>query len=248
MISAANHRKEPMMKIACAWLTAITLATTGLSASAAGDAARGARVFQQCAACHSVQAGQHMTGPSLANVFGRKAASVPGFERYSDALRHSNIVWAPQALDKWIANPQAMVPGTAMTFAGIRDGSARADLVAYLKAVSEGKAPAPGSVGGGGMMGGMMGAAEPDDMRKAGPDSQVASIRHCRDTYTVRTRDGKTHRIWEYNLRIKTDSSERGPGGTPVIVGSGMRGDRFSIVFATPKDISRLIEERCEQQ
>lgn len=236
------------MRTACAWLTAIVLATTGLTASAAGGAVRGARVFQQCAACHSVQPGQHMTGPSLAGVFGRKAASVPGFDRYSDALRQSNIVWTPEALEKWIANPRAMVPGTAMTFAGIRDASARADLIAYLKAVSEGKASTPGTMGGG-MMGGMMGAAETEDLRKAEPDSQVASIRHCRDTYTVRTRDGKTHRIWEYNLRIKTDSSERGPGsGSPVMVGSGMRGDRFSIVFAAPKDISRLIEERCEQK
>lgn len=92
-----------------------------------------------------------------------------------------------------------------------------------------------------------MGTAETEDLRKVGADSQVASIWHCRDTYTVRTRDGKTHRIWEYNLRIKTDSSERGPGGgAPVMVGSGMRGDRFSIVFAAPKDISRLIDERCE--
>lgn len=217
-------------------------AQTCLGAEAPGDIARGARAFQQCAACHSVQPDRHMTGPSLASVLGRKAATVPGFTRYSDALRESGIVWNTESLDRWIADPQAMVPGTAMTFAGIRDAPTRADLVAYLRAVSERKVPAPSSTGGG-----MMGAAEPDDLRKAGPDSQIAWVRHCRDTYVVRTRDGKTRRIWEYNVRLKTDSSEHGPGaGTPVIVASGMRGDRFSIVFAAPKDISRSIEERCE--
>lgn len=224
---------------------AVVASMVSSGAWAAGDAARGARVFQQCAACHSVQPGRHLTGPSLAHVPGRKAATVPGFMRYSDALRAAGIVWTPEALDRWIADPQGMVPGTAMAFAGIREPAARADLVAYLEAVSKGQAP---QFAGGGMTGGMMGASEPEDLRKAGPDAQIASIRHCRDTYVVRTRAGKVHRIWEYNLRLKTDSGERGPAAdAPVMVGSGMRGDRFSIVFASPKDISRSIEERCEQ-
>lgn len=217
-----------------------------VSAQPAGDVQRGARVFQQCAACHSIEPGRHMTGPSLAGVLNRKAGSVEGFARYSDALRSSGLAWSAETLQRWLADPHALVPGTSMTFAGIRDAQARTDVIAYLKAASEGKAPVAPS-GGGGMMGGMMGANEPQDLRKAGADAQVTSIQHCRDTYTVVTRDRKVHKIWEYNLRLKTDSTNRGPQpGMPVIVDSGMRGDRFSIVFASPAEISKQIREACE--
>ena len=211
--------------------------------SAAGDAARGARVFQQCAACHSTEPDRHLTGPSLANVWNRKAGTAAGFLRYSDALKKSGLVWNEATLQRWLADPQAVVPGNSMPFPGIRDAQARADITAFLKVLSEGQAPQVA----GGTMGGMMGTAAPADLRKADESSQVASLQHCRDTYVVRTRDGKTHKIWEYNLRLKTDSSDRGPNtGRPVIVDSGMQGDRFSIVFASPADISRSIQENCD--
>jgi cytochrome c len=233
------------MKALAVSILALGVSQLSTAAEPTGDVSRGARVFQQCVACHSIEPGRHMTGPSLAHVWNRKAATAEGFARYSDALRASGIVWTQESLQRWLADPQAMVPGTGMTFAGIRDAQSRVDVVAYLKAASEGKAPSAKS--GGGMMGGMMGSAEPADLRKAAADAQVASIRHCRDTYTVRTRDGKVHKIWEYNLRLKTDSSNHGPGpGAPVIVDSGMRGDRFSIVFASPAEVSRQITEACE--
>jgi cytochrome c len=230
--------------IACVALFSGTLAP---HAFAAGDAARGARVFQQCAACHSVQAGRHLTGPSLRHVWGRKAGTAEGFLRYSNAVKQSGVVWDEETLQRWLADPQSFIPGNTMPFSGLRDARERSDVIAYLHAVSEGKAPAPGKDGMGGMMGGgMMGQAEPADLRKAGEATQVASIRHCRDTYVVRTRDGKTRKVWEYNLRLKTDSSERGPrAGTPVMTESGMRGDRFSIVFAAPAEISRTIQDGC---
>ena len=63
------------------------------SALAAGDAKRGAQVFRQCMACHSSEPGEHMTGPSLAHVWGRKAGTVEGFTRYSDAMKHANVTW-----------------------------------------------------------------------------------------------------------------------------------------------------------
>jgi cytochrome c len=231
------------MKAVVPFVLVLAASPWSLAAEPAGDVSRGARVFQQCVACHSTEAGRNMTGPSLAHVWNRKAGTAEGFARYSDALRASNIVWTQESLQRWLANPQAMVPGTSMTFAGIRDAKARDDVITYLRAASEGKAPS----GGGGMAGGMMGSTEPADLRKAAADSQVASIQHCRDTYTVRTRDGKVHKIWEYNLRLKTDSSDRGPSqGAPVIVDSGMRGDRFSIVFASPAEVSRQIQESCQ--
>ena len=65
-------------------------------APAAGDAARGAEVFRACAACHSFVAGEHRTGPSLAAVYGRRVGTAEGFQRYSEALRQSAVVWNEQ--------------------------------------------------------------------------------------------------------------------------------------------------------
>lgn len=206
---------------------------------AAGDPARGAKVFQQCAACHSVKSGEHLTGPSLAGVWGRKAGAATGFRRYSDPLQHSDVVWDGKTLDQWLANPERFIPGNTMTFPGIKDAGQRQDVIAYLRAVSEGKVPPAASSGHGGMMGG----GAPADLKRADPDSVVTSLTHCGDTYTLKTASGETHKIWEFNLRIKIDSSARGPAsGKPVITGAGMRGDRANIVFASPGEISGFIK------
>ena len=84
-----------------------------------------------------------MTGPSLGGVWGRKAGTVAGFARYSDALKRSGLVWDERHLDEWLTNPAAVVPGNARDFPGIADARTRADLLAYLKAVSTGRVSAP---------------------------------------------------------------------------------------------------------
>lgn len=209
---------------------------------AAGDAARGARLFNQCAACHSVRPAENMTGPSLAGVLSRKAGALDSFNRYSDALKNSHLIWTEETLDKWLRDPSALVPGNAMTFPGIKDAQARQDVIALLKTVTEGKAP-PARARSGEMMG-MRG--ERPDLKKAPPEGQVASLKHCGDTYAVGTADGKTQKVWEFNLRFKTDTSKLGPAsGKPVVVGAGMQGDRASIVFASPTEISSFIKESC---
>lgn len=208
----------------------------------AGDPAKGASAFQQCAACHSTKAGEHLTGPSLAHTWGQKAGTTKGFLRYSDALKKSDVSWNDKTLDQWLANPERFIPGNSMTFPGIQNENARQDVIAYLKAVSEGKAPAAAAQKGGMMMG----RAERANL-KADADAQVTALAHCRDTYTVKTAKGTTHKIWEFNLRFKTDSSENGPApAKPVMTGSGMMGDRASIVFASPAEISNFIKEACE--
>ena len=204
-----------------------------LAAHAAGDPKRGAQAFRQCMACHSVAAGEQMTGPSLAHIWNRKAGSVEGFLRYSDPMKRADVVWNEATLDQWLSNPEAFLPGTSMTFPGLKQSQARQDLIAYLKAVAAGKAP-PAQRGG------------KLDLRKAPPEGQVTSIRHCGDTYTIDTADGKSQKVWEFNLRFKTDSSKLGPApGHPVIVGAGMQGDRASIVFSSPKEISEFIKQSC---
>jgi cytochrome c len=72
-----------------------------------------------------------MVGPNLFGVFGREAASSAGFV-YSTALRNSNLVWSPAALDAWLVNPAQFLPGNRMPFAGIRDTEERNSLIAYL--------------------------------------------------------------------------------------------------------------------
>ena len=149
-------------------------------------------------------------------------------------------MWDAATLDRWLEDPQAVVPGNLMTFAGLKDARQRADLVAYLKAVVAGQAPAAAP---GGRM--MSGPARPD-LKALGPERRVKAIRHCGDGYHVTTDDGRTIPFWEFNLRFKTDSSPQGPPrGRPVLLPAGMQGDRASIVFASPEEISRTVQTRC---
>lgn len=231
------------MRMCAAWFLSIALTLAGV-AQGAGDPDKGAANFRQCAACHSAAKGEHLTGPSLAGVWGRKAGTAKGFGRYSEALKKADVVWGRETLDQWLADPARYIPGNTMTFAGVRGSRAREDLIAYLRAVSEGRAKA-GSPPRRGRMG-MMGGGK-IDLKKAPPAGQVESIRYCGDAYTVRTADGKESKVWEFNLRFKTDSSNLGPpAGRPVVVGAGMQGDRASVVFAAPEEISPFIKRSCD--
>jgi cytochrome c len=96
---------------------------------AAGDAAHGATVYRQCMICHSLD--KNGIGPSHHNVFGRAAGSVANYT-YSAALKASNVVWNETALDQWLANPQALVPGTKMMFS-VDNAQDRTDVIAFLK-------------------------------------------------------------------------------------------------------------------
>lgn len=213
------------------WLAA---ALASMPVLAAGDIERGARAFGACAACHSLEPGRHLTGPSLAGVWGRKAGSVQGFSRFSAALRSSGVVWGESSLDAWLANPEKAVPENYMLFRGIADAKTRGDLVAYLRAVSEGKAPAARQ------------ASALPELKNVPPNAVVRALRHCGDTYFVTNGEGATLPFWEFNLRFKTDSSPGGPAaGRPVVVGQGMQGDRAQIVFARPGEISAFIREDC---
>jgi cytochrome c len=220
----------------------ILLALVNESARAQGDAARGARVFGVCMSCHSIRAGEHLTGPSLASIWNRKAGTVPGFERYSEALKRADLVWTGASLEKWIAGPEKLVPGTSMTFAGLPDARNRDDLIAFLKLASEGKAPKAQAA----PSGDMMMRRGKVNLKKVPPEGQVVSIDYCRDTYSIRTADGKVAKVWEFNLRFKTDSGSDGPmRGKPAIVGAGMQGDRASVVFSAPDEISTFIKSYC---
>jgi cytochrome c len=220
-------------RIAFAWLL---LWAGAFPAAAEGDSIRGARAFSACAACHAMEPGRHLTGPSLAHAWGRKAGTAPGFSRFSPALRSSGILWNEVTLDAFLANPQRAVPGSYMLFGGIADTGVRADLIAYLRAAAEGKAPAADA----------RRAPALPDLRRAPSSAVVARLRHCGDTYFVTNSENKTIPYWEFNLRFKTDSSASGPApGRPVLVSQGMQGDRAQVVFSRFEEISSFIVEDC---
>ena len=101
------------------------------AARADGDPARGEARFQECAACHRLEAGANEVGPSLHGIFMRKAGELADF-RYSPAMKRSGVVWTAQTIEKYIADPQAMIPANRMPYAGMASASDRADLIAYL--------------------------------------------------------------------------------------------------------------------
>jgi cytochrome c len=105
---------------------------------AAGDPQAGEAVYSRCLACHSL--GYHRTGPRHCGLFGRPAGSAAGYAEYSPAMKRSRLVWNENTLDRFLADPLKTVPGTTMTYAGVKDAKERADLIAYLK--QEGKCPA----------------------------------------------------------------------------------------------------------
>ena len=114
------------------------LGTTLLLIAAAfadGDPVRGESRFKDCAACHKLDAGSNGVGPSLHGIFERKAGELTDF-RYSPAMKRSGITWTPETLEKFISDPQAMVPANRMPYAGMADPSDRVDLIAYLQKMS----------------------------------------------------------------------------------------------------------------
>lgn len=231
---------------ALAVLTSLVIASQSFAAD--GNPARGQRVFGACAACHSLRPDQSMTGPSLAGVWDRKAGTLESFSRYSPALKSANIVWNDKTLDEWITDPQHIVPGNQMTFPGIKDARQRTDLLAFLKeATQRGRSQVTQqgrSIGG---MGGMMGGGQVPNLKKLGPADRVQAITYCKNTYTVTTANGETHKFWERNLRLKTDASSDGPEKkVPALIGAGMMGDRADIIFAEPSEISPFIMAKCE--
>jgi cytochrome c len=108
---------------------------------AAPDAVRGEQIYARCLACHALATDR--VGPRHCGLFGRLAGSVPGFS-YSQAMKNSKIVWNDKTLDRFLAKPLAMVPGSAMTYDGVPDPMERADLIAYLRQAN-GKPPCTNS-------------------------------------------------------------------------------------------------------
>ena len=106
---------------------ALLLAAT---AAHAADAARGEQLYARCIACHALASDR--VGPRHCGLLGRRAGSVPGFF-YTDEMKRSRLVWDEKTLDRFLARPMSVVPGTSMTYDGVPEARDRADLIAYLR-------------------------------------------------------------------------------------------------------------------
>jgi len=127
-----------MMKTVFSGLLAAAVVSLGLSSTAmAGDPALGEKVFKKCKACHVVDSDKNKTGPHLVNIMGRQAGSVEGFKKYSKAIKESGIVWDEATLDGFLEKPKAYLKGTRMAFAGLKKEEDRANVIAYLKQLSQ---------------------------------------------------------------------------------------------------------------
>jgi cytochrome c len=97
------------------------------------DLSNGEAKFAVCRSCHTLnEGGDDMVGPNLWGVFGRKAGSKPGFS-FSDDMKAAGWTWDAGQLDRWIANPKAVLLGTKMTYVGLPDANDRRDVIAFLK-------------------------------------------------------------------------------------------------------------------
>jgi cytochrome c len=92
----------------------------------------GKKAYAECTACHAVEKGSNGVGPTLFGVVGSRAAEVDGF-RFSGPMKRSGIVWTAENLDKYLADPQTVIPGNRMPYSGMPDAGMRAALIRYLE-------------------------------------------------------------------------------------------------------------------
>ena len=112
-------------------MTVVTLGVIAAPAMAA-DPAAGEKAFAVCKACHKVGEGaKNGLGPTLNGVVGQAAGSAEGYN-YSEAMKTSGLTWDEANLAEFLKNPKAKIPGNKMTFAGVKDDTKLADIIAYL--------------------------------------------------------------------------------------------------------------------
>ena len=117
--------------IAAAVLVPATASAQMKVGNLTGNATAGATAFGPCKACHSVKPGENRVGPSLHGIIGRKAGSVASYT-YSAANKNSGVTWTPQVMFTYLENPRKFMPGTKMSYPGLKDPQKRADVIAYL--------------------------------------------------------------------------------------------------------------------
>jgi len=204
----------------------LALATAGAAPQAgAADAAKGEKVFRQCAACHAVGAdARRKIGPELNDVVGRTAGTAQGYN-YSSAMKGAGkdgLVWSQKTLDEYLANPRAYVKGNRMSYAGLKKESDRVDLIAYLQTFSQAaKKPEPAAP--------RTAAKEPtatsaekDKMPAAGPRPLAASAPIPRHGIYHLGRRATPDEIHAWDIDVRPDGV-----GLPAGEGSVAKGEKL---------------------
>ena len=105
------------------------------AAMASGDATAGRQVFRKCQACHALEPGKNILGPTLSGIVGRKAGTESSYN-YSSAMKQANVVWDVATLDAYLADPDRLIPGNKMPFPGLKTVQDRTDVIAFLAATA----------------------------------------------------------------------------------------------------------------
>jgi cytochrome c len=115
----------------------VYLGLSTLSASEDGEVSSGQLVFNNaCRTCHSIREGDNRLGPHMRGIIGRKAGSLPNYS-YSSAMRGANFVWDEENLERFMANPDEIVPGNTMKpYGGLASAESRVELIAFLKTLA----------------------------------------------------------------------------------------------------------------
>jgi cytochrome c len=133
-VTGSNRGTESVMRRLVFGAVVVAALSVAMSTIApAADVENGKSIWNKCRACHQVgENAKNMVGPELNGLFGRKSGSVEGYN-YSEANKHSGIVWDEATFREYIKNPKAKIPNTKMVFAGLNDEQDIDDLIAYLK-------------------------------------------------------------------------------------------------------------------
>jgi cytochrome c len=87
-----------------------------------------------CRTCHTTREGDNRLGPTLQGVIGRKAGSLSGYNNFSESMKKADLVWDKSTLDRFIANPDQVVPGNNMKpYGGLASAEERGKIIAYLE-------------------------------------------------------------------------------------------------------------------
>jgi len=127
-MNISQLKKVRILSLCLHLLTGTTAHAQSATGTLEGDPVRGQSLYQSCMGCHSLD--DNDVGPKHRGVVGRRAATVPDYA-YSPALKASGLTWDAANLDRWLTNPQTLVPGAKMYFS-IANPQSRADLIAYL--------------------------------------------------------------------------------------------------------------------
>ena len=118
------------------WQVLVLGALLAVAGNAQADAERGKKLFEECAACHTLDRSVNGVGPGLQGVFERKAGDLPEF-RYSPAMKKSGLAWSARTLDIFLADPQQEMRGNRMPYSGMPEARDRADLIEFLRAATK---------------------------------------------------------------------------------------------------------------